>query len=354
METRVNRAEVLLENWREQEQRLAKFGEHNGSTYRELLRQRYIFLRAGVWRLGMDVRPNEKANLQLLKGALARMERQLRSNVVLRLWARLRAAVLERPKMIKEFRAMKEDNLLELKRFLSDRGFGVLVAGLERELDFERNWFAMRMSAALDGGARIEMELEMARDLNGRYHPTLIDATLVGADGTSRNHGFPLGDPLDAGMVVNLMQGRAVCVGERDAHGEVSEKWLQIHFEHADSYPRNFYPDYGFDAGRLLGDFARQTGIAGLDDVRLLDGLKKGNQVAFDGGAAFGGKLLLEADPSARQLAVLDGDGKRISLVELLERKRAHEAGLGRERANGREVELRPKRTRAKGKGLEL
>ena len=93
-------------------------------------------------------------------------------------------------------------------------------------------------------------------------------------------------------------------------------------------------------------------GIAGLDDDRLLDGLKKGGQVAFDAGPAFAGKLLLEADPSAKQLVARDEKGERVAIAELLERKRGYESGLDKQSGKSREVLVRPKMTRARGKGL--
>lgn len=349
---RINRAEVLLDNWKAREEKLARFGEANGSTSRELLFERYVFLRDGVWRLGLDAQLQERANVQLLKGALSRMELRLWPNPVLRLWERMKAELLVRPVMIKQLKVMKEQNLLELERFMLERGFGTLVPGLERELDYERNWFGMQMSGELEGNRRIEMVLEMAKDLDGRYHPTLIDATLVESDGTRLGHGFVLGDALDAPMVVNLMQGRAVSVRERDGRGGESEKWMQVHFEKGDSYLRHFHADYGFDAVALLKDFAQLVGKVELADRQLLDELKKGNQVALIAGAPFHKQLLIEADPSTKQLAIRSETGELLSMRALAEQKIGHDRETRNEMGQALGDGLQKVRTVENGVGL--
>lgn len=111
---RVNRAEALHFNWKELEKKLSGFGEANGSTVREMLFQRYEFLRAGVWKLSLDPQPHEKANLDLLKGSLARMEKQLWPNVLVRLLVKLKAELIDRPVQQKQFRMMKDENWLLL------------------------------------------------------------------------------------------------------------------------------------------------------------------------------------------------------------------------------------------------
>lgn len=211
---------------------------------------------------------------------------------------------------------------------MNERGFGTLVGDLEKELDHVRNWFGMRMSGELEGGKRIELELEMACDLDGRYHPTLIGATLIDSDGQKLSHDFLLSDPLDVPMVVNLMQGRAVCVLERDGKGGEVEKWLQVQFEKGDSYLRNFNVDYGFSAEQLLRDISVQFGMPGLSDDRLVQELKKGNQIGFIAGAPLNKKLLLEADPSLKSLTLRNESGEKLEIQVLIEQKKAHEVKM--------------------------
>lgn len=331
MESRVNRAEVLLDNWRELETKLAGFGEANGSTSREMIFQHYDFLRVGVWKLSLDPGPHEKANLALLKGSLTRMEKQLLPGVVTRLLVKLKAALFERPRLIKEFKEMKGLNERELKRFLNEEGFSPLVPRLASELDYERPWFGMKMSGQLEEGRRIELELQVVKMLDGKYYPSLIEATLVEADGQKMSHDFLLSDyMLDAAMVTNLMQGRAVSVLDREGRGKGSEVWLQVHFGTGDSYLRNFKADYGFDASKLLADFALQIGKVELDDERLLGELKKGNQVSFPASAPFNRTLTIEADPAAKQLTVRGDAGDVISMQQLIEQKQQYVSEMGK------------------------
>lgn len=256
------------------------------------------------------------------------MERQLWPNVLVRSLVKLRAELFDRPVQQKQFKMMKDENWLQISKFMNERGFGTLVADLEKELDHVRDWFGMRMSGELEGGKRVELELEMACDLDGRYRPTLIGATLVEADGTKFNHDFLLSDPLDVPMVVNLMQGRAVCVLERDGKGGEVEKWLQVQFDKGDSYLRNFNMDYGFSAEQLLRDIAVQFGMPGLSDGRLVEELKKGNQIGFIAGAPLNKKLLLEADPSLKSLTLRNESGEKLEIQVLMEQKKAHEVKM--------------------------
>lgn len=315
-------------NWKEMEKKLLGFGEANGSTFREMVFQRYDFLRVGVWKLSLDPQPHEKANLALLKGSLTRMEKQLWPNLMTRFFVRLKAELFERPVQQKQFKMMKDENWLLLSKFMNERGFGTLVSDLEKELDHVRNCFGMKMSGELEGGKRIELELEMACDLCGRYHPTLIGATLTGSDGQKLTHDFLLSDPLDVPMVVNLMQGRAVCVLEKDGKSSEVEKWLQVQFDKGDSYLRNFNVDYGFSAEQLLRDIAVQFGMPSLSDERLVEEMKKGNQIGFIAGAPLNKKLLLEADPSLKSLTLRNELGEKLDIQILMEQKKAYEVKM--------------------------
>jgi len=330
LEEPINRAELLHRNWKELEEKMLGFGAWSGQMRREILRQQLRFISAGLNRISLDEKLHERSYVGMLKVAVRGMEKALYPNPVLRFFAGLKAWLVDRPVQLKEFKAMREDNLLELKRFLSERGFGTLIAGLEREMDFERNRFGMRMTGELGGGGRIDMELQLAMDLNGRYRPTLIDAALVGSDGTRLNHDFLLTDPLDAPMVVNLMQGRAVCMPEQDGRGGEAEKWLQVHFDRGDSYLRNFNAGYGFSAEQLLSNIAVQFGLPGLSDDRLVEELKKGNQIGFIAGAPLNMKLLLEADPGSKSLTLRNELGDKLEIQELMEQKKAHEVKMGK------------------------
>ena len=353
MKSRVNRAEVLLNNWRELETKLTGFGEANGSTSKEMVFQHYDFLRAGVWRIGLNPGPHEKANLALLMGSLTRMEKQLWPNMVARLLVKLKAELFERPRLINEFKEMKGLNERELKRFLNEKGFSPLVSRLDSELDYERPWFGMKMSGQLEEGRRVELELQVVKTLDGKYYPSLIAATLVEADGKKLNHDFLLSDyMLDAAMVTNLVQGRAVSVMDRDGRGGQSEVWLQVHFGAGENCLRNFNADYGFDAGKLLADFALQIGKVDLDDERLLGELRKGNQVSFSAGAPFNRTLTIEADPAANQLTVRGDAGEVISMHQLLEQKQQYVNEMGK--GVGAEPNLTVQRQKTKGQENHL
>lgn len=325
MDLPVNRAELLHRSWKQQEEKMLGFGAWSSKMNKEILRQQHSFISAGLNRISIDEQLHEKSYVGLLKVAVRGMEKALYPNPVFRFFVRLKAQFILRPAQIKQFKMMKEENIAQLKSFMIARGFGTLVAGLEKEMDFERNWFGMRMSGELEGGRRIEMELELARDLNGRYHPTLIDATLVEADGKRLSHDFLLTDALDAPMVVNLMQGRAVCVTQSDGKGAEVEKWLQLHFEKGDSYLRNFNLDYGFSVEDLLRDLSVGFGMPGLSDQRLVEELQKGNQISFIAGSPINGKLLIQADPSQKCLAIGNGRGEKLELQALMDGKKAHE-----------------------------
>ncbi|WP_379090662.1 hypothetical protein [Pedobacter sp. UC225_65] len=327
----VNRAELLAANWKEMEAALLAFAQANGSTQRELLGQQHAMLRRGLARISIDARPSEKAYIALLEGVVQRMERVLYPNPVVRLLERLRAEFITRPKMIKEFRMTKQENLAELRRFMVERGFGVVADRLENVLDYEHNVVRIPMTGQLDAEQRLGLSLELVMDVQGRYRPCSVLASVTGSHGITSYQHFSLADPLDVPMVVNLLQGRAVCVPQADGTGGSCDKWLQLSTG-KDQYLRNFYPDYGFDAAGLLKDLSVQFGMPGLFDGRLVDELRKGNQVSFIAGAPFNRKLLIEADPGPRELTIRNELGEKLEMRGLMEQKRAYgaqmEAGL--------------------------
>ncbi len=328
MEARVNRAEVLLENWKELEKKLIGFGGSTGMTRAELLRQQYGFLSLGLMRLGVGAEPHEKPQVQLLQASLSRLEKQLWPNPIVRFFVRLKEQFFDRPARQREFGAMKEENLAELKKFMVERGFAPMVERLSDSLDYERKRIALTMSGQLDPERLVHLTLGLEMDPQGAYRPQDIRAVLLDALKEDQiSFDFPVHYGLDAPMVVNLIQGRSVCIGQPDGVGGTEEKWLGL-YHGAESLLGEFGKDHGFRVEEQLKELARSVGMPGLDDERLVAELKKGNQIAFDAGPPFLSKLQIEADPGQKALIFRDHMNRPRYLFEVLREKQGYQKEL--------------------------
>lgn len=324
VEKRINRAEVLLENWKAMERQLDEFGSAIGSGRLEVLKQQYELLSSGLNRISASMLAHEKAYVQLLKSALVRMEKEIYPDPLVRMLVRLKAQLVDRPRQVKQFEQMKAENLTSLKKFMVERGFGVVAGELESVLDYERPMVAVSMSSQLDAERYLDLSLSLVKDELGGYVPDCIHARFYGPNGLEVYQPFPFSDPFDAEKVVNLVQGRAVCMGEDDGTPGSLHHWLQLSGD-ADGRIRYFKVDYVFRLEELLAEVSALLGRPSLADERIAGELKNGNQVSVIVGAPFNQKLLLEADPGGRSLRIRDEWGELIEMRTLLEKKKAFE-----------------------------
>lgn len=352
MEKRINRAKVLLENWKALERQLDEFGGAVGASQLELLQQGHDLLSRGLNRMSASPLAHEKAHEQLLKSALMRMEEKLYPNPLVRFMVRLKARLIDRPAQMKEFERMKLENLASLKKFMVERGFGVVAGELENVLDYERPMVAVSMSSQLDGERYLDLSLSLSKAENGGYAPDCIHARFYGPGGLEVYQPFSFSDPFDAEMVVNLIQGRAVCIGEDDGSPGNLHHWLQLSGD-ADGRMRYFKEDYVFRVEGLLQEVSVLFGRPSLHDERIVGELKKGNQVSVIVGAPFNQKLLLEANPGDKSLLVRDEWGAVVEMRELMEKKKAYAL---KEKEISKAVQLGVGRSKRKGqqKGLGI
>jgi hypothetical protein len=342
VEKQINRAEVLLENWKALEKELSVFGQANGSQRKELVMAQYRMIREGLDRIAVAPLLQERPHVAMLRSALDRMERSIWPNPMVRFFRKVKAGLLDRPIEIKKFKDMRTENIAELKKFMVEKGFGSVADRLEDVLDYMRSYVHLTISGQLEG----DRTLELAIDPERGYYPNGVFAYLDGPAGKIADCSFSLtANPLDVPMIVNLMQGRAVCVQQADGLGGSSDKWLQLDFREA-TFMRSFHADYGFDAAMLLKELATGIGMPSVYDDRLVDELRKGNQISVFAGAPFNQRLLIEADPASKLLVVRDDRGAPLEIRGLLEKRKAFEQSTAQEM---KVVQLRAGKTKGKG-----
>ncbi|RYZ52334.1 MAG: hypothetical protein EOP49_09690 [Sphingobacteriales bacterium] len=348
MEKQINRAEVLLENWKALEKELSLFGQANGSQRRELVMAQYRMIREGLDRIAVSPLSVERPHVAMLRSALDRMERSIWPNPMVRFFMKVKADLLDRPREIKKFKDMRTENIAELKKFMVEKGFGSVADRLEDVLDYMRSYVHLTISGQLEGNRTLGLTLELAINPERGYYPNGVFAYLDGPAGKIADCSFSLtANPLDVPMIVNLMQGRAVCVQQADGLGGSSDKWLQLDFREA-TFMRSFHADYGFDARVLLKELTTGIGMPSVYDDRLVEELRQGNQVSVFAGAPFNQRLLIEADPASKLLMVRDDRGVPLEIRGLLEKRKAFEQSIAQEM---KVVQLRA--GKSKGKGSE-
>ncbi len=311
----VNRAEQLWKNWEEKQNGLESLvGLDNDS--RTMQKLKYDFLRQGVYRLSVRLLEKEELYLQVIRSVVAKLEKQLYPNFIIRTLHRLKAMVYDKPVHLKKFEVQKAENLEQLTRQLAACGFASFTGKLDNYLDYERSNINIPMTTQLMGNYRMDIGLKLERDQAGHYRYTEYQARLYREGELWRSYTFPEGSKITAIEAANMLEGRAVNKSYQTADGSISQKWVQFDFSSHEPKLLEFHQDYGYELKKELMKTTGGLGLYGCDRNKIVKDLERGNLIGLE--IPGKGSYYLYANPAERSLSLLDAEKRLVTLSALI------------------------------------
>lgn len=319
----VNRAEQLWKNWEAQQKQLDNFFGSGNENLKAIMQQKYNFLRHGLNRLSVNPSPEEKLYSHVIATVTAKLRRALYPNRLMRLFHQLKVNLQDRPREIKAFSNLRNENLVRLAAQLDSSGFGSFSGRLENYLDFERQRIDIPLSTQLSGSKSLDVVLHLEKDNSGQYQMERFTGTVKDqyAPENNRSYTFSYENGMDARKAANLLQGRAVFQSWQQ-QGNYCSQWLQLDFNTTGSSPqlKEFKADYGYDLQTQLNELAAKLGIRDILHEKALKGLEKGDQVTYKGIEILNETIYLEASPGNKSISLRDKEQNLIQSDFLLEK----------------------------------
>lgn len=317
-EGRMNRAIGLWESWHEKQQMLELvFG---GGISGDLDKEKFRFLSAGAARIAPGANADEKLVLAMLRKTTKRLEKQLYPNPVVRVFARFKSLVYDRPLAARRFKQLKADNITalnaEFRRIDVDAG----KLDLETRLDFDRPKLDISLVSPFGSDQRFDLQLHLERDDKGAYQLSGYTGRLKDPLDLNREKSFTFrpDSEINVREALNLLQGRPVMKHVQNGLNRMGSKWMQLDsnaMESGKGVLKEMGADYEFNLRREITQAAKVLDKPELDSVRVLDGLQQGNQVVLrqvSGEVAF-----LEANALGKALVVRDVNQQLSSLEKV-------------------------------------
>lgn len=325
MNTQVNRAILLWENWQEKQAMLeGVFGQGVGA---DLVKQKLDFLNQGINRISVGATPDEKLVLDLIKKTTKRMEKQLYPNLVARTLRRMKNLFYDRPRQASKLKKQKAENVVSLDRTLSGLGLNSKKLNLEKVLDFEQKKINVDLVAPYGTDHNFGVRLQLEKDSSGQYQLHGYTATLKDPLNPEQNRSFTFDSALgiNAREAANLLQGRAVLKHYQIGANRMASKWVQLDFKNLtqEGKPqmKEMPGDYEFNIRQEATKIAIELNKPELADVKALNGMEAGNQIALK--QVNGETTYLEANPLNKEITIRNDQQQPITMDPYKKQKEA-------------------------------
>ncbi len=220
---KVNRIEVEVAKWKEEESRFKTLFSFDVSTNKGLLRKKLRDFEdiAAKYRKTND--PAERLSLMALKQERRHLERVAYTNTFIRLFRRLIILPIRRQILIVRQNRMKEMNEQKLTQILSKLGLKSHNPAVRKHIDNDETTFSIPAQQYVNGTEKLNSRVSFEKDVSGEYKLSSHEIGL-GTDAKGQeNHNKIL--QLSADLLpnskesYNLLQGRSV---------QIDGKWIKL------------------------------------------------------------------------------------------------------------------------------
>lgn len=319
MKVLVNRVLLAFKTWEERKKEIEpilKAGAADGST---LARLQLDHLREAGHRLRQTARPDEKPFLLLLNNQVAKLEKQLFPNVLLRIVFKLKDRLFDGPSYLRQQQQQRAQNLELLNIQLKNSGLGSLAGKLEQHLDPDQKQVRLPMDCQLGSEKRLTLYLVFNKDPHDNFQLNQISGALHQNGKIAKAQEFELSEwpNLKTNQILSLLEGRAFKQQYTDAAGQENHRWVKLGNNHIQHYD----PDYGFDVRTALDALPAIT----RNKDELVRYLENGQQVPtyWKQGRSYV-SINVQADPANRTITLLD-DKLRPTTAEKLDQQIAQQ-----------------------------
>lgn len=309
----VNRAELLWKNWEDKQKELESITGISMDD-RENLKLKYDFLRKGMYRISVDPSEREKLYLHAVRIITAKLEKQLYPTLFERLLHRM-GLLVTKPRYLRKFEKLKQENLEELKADLKATGLNPFVRGLEAYLDYESPEVSIGILSRLDEHSGLKVIVNLERYKPSGYQFSGYNAILTDNQGNQKTVLFPKESQIDLKEATNLLQGRAVLKSYTDNNGTITKQWTQLNTNNGNLKIETFSPKIGYDLKQTLLDYSLQLDCYGINKEVIKEGLEQGNMVRFELNGT--DKFHMQACPGERSLKFFDDKKQPLSFSVL-------------------------------------
>lgn len=315
MKIAVNRVLLAFRTWDERKKEiepLLKAGSADAGTLASL---QLTHLREAAHRLRESARPDEKPFMLLLNNQVAKLEKQLYPNRLLRIFSQLKNRLFDGPVYMRKRQQQRENNVESLKVQLKDAGLGSFAGRLEHHLDPDQKQVTLPLDCQLGAEKRLTLDLHFQLDPYGDFQLNQISGSLIENGKTIKAQEFELNDwpNLKTNQIWSLLEGRALKQQYTDATGHTNDRWVELGANTVQHYD----PDYGFDIRTALDALPAIT----RNKDELVRYLENGQQVPtyWKQGRAYL-SIYVQADPANRTIKLLD-DKQQPIIAEKLNQK---------------------------------
>lgn len=322
IELEQNRAKILWKNWERLENELHQFGGKDGDRDKEIARQKYDFLRNGLYRLAERPVDSEKPYVAMISSVTARLQKQLYPNRLLRLFYQAKDLLYEKPKLLNDLNLQRQANLSGLKVIFERRGLEGIAKQLDHYLDYDKQQVTFSLIGKMDDLRSLSIAPMLKQDNNGLFKLMEVNLKLRGS-------ADPLNDVsvsvpgeilLNRQQMVNLVDQRPVYVMPSFDQDAKFGQWLQVSkgvalgefkLEASEIYPENALK-------KMLYELAEDPKVYKLTSAEVLMNLRLGNQFHLNPAHSPEKRFFVEVDSSGSKLLIRNEFGKQITKDELL------------------------------------
>jgi hypothetical protein len=312
MKVAVNRVLLAFRNWDERKKEidpLLKTGAADAGTINRL---QLDHLRQAAHRLRASVRPDEKPFMLLLNNQVAKLEKLLFPNPLVRLFIQLKDRLFDGPIYLRQQQQQREQNIEQLKIQLKEAGLGSLGGRLEQHLDQDQKQVLLPMDCQLGSEKRLTLDLKLDMDPHGNFQLNQIGGALLENGKTVKSQQFELSDwpNLKTNQIWSLLEGRALKQQYTDATGHENHRWVEL----GSNSIQHYDPEYAFDIRTALDAMPAIT----RNKDELVRYLENGQQVPtyWKQGRAYI-SINVQADPANRTIKLLDDKLQPITAEKL-------------------------------------
>lgn len=312
MEKAANRVLLAFKTWEERKKDIEPMLKTGTADVLTLSRLQLDHLRQARHRLRQTARRDEKPFMILLNNQVARLEKQLYANPLIRMFSQLKDKFFDGPAYLKQQQRLRDNNIESLKIQLKDAGLGSIAGRLENHLDPELRSVAVPLACQLDPENRLTFTLYFEKDTQGDFQLESLHTALRYKGVIGQAHHFQLKDwpGLKANQAWSLLEGRALKQTYIDASGQEKQRWVEM-----GKYGIQHYaPDYVFDIRTALDAMPAIT----RNKEELIRYLENGQQVPthWKQGRQYQ-SIYIQADPANRCIKLLDDKFRPVTAEKL-------------------------------------
>jgi len=253
MKIAANRVLLAFKSWEERKKEMEPLIKAGTTDERTVARLQLDHLRKAGHRLSISARPDEKPFMALLNNQIARLERQLYPNLLLRIFSQLKDLFFDRPVYLKQQEQQRSANMQNLKIQLQNAGLNGISGKLEKHLDADQQSVCLPLDCQLGPDKRLNYDLHFEKDAFGDFQLDRLDGSLLQNGQILRSHEFELTEwpNLKSHHIWGLLEGRAVKQEYTNLEGHTDQRWTELGTEGMKYYDRQYPFDLREELGKL-------------------------------------------------------------------------------------------------------